>query len=495
MSQANFWRCRLARGSIERKNGLALQERLGAGPIPETAIDHLRSIARGEIIAPGDASYDQARAVYNAMIDKHPGLIVRCSDVADVIAVVNMARDNHLLLAVRGGGHNGPGLGTCEGGVVIDLSTMTGVRVDPVAKTVRVGGGCVWADVDHATHAFGMATPSGIISTTGVGGLTLGGGMGHLTRKCGLTIDNLIEADVVLADGTFVTTSETAYPDLFWALRGGGGNFGVVTSFVFKLHKIDTVYAGPMLWDISRSREVLRWYRDFLPAQSDDLNGFFAYLSVPPGPPFPTELHGKAMCGVVWTYTGPLDQAAAVFAPIREKFGAPALDWVGPIPHPALQGMFDPIYPPGHQWYWKADFFRELTDDAVEAFATWGERMPTLGSTMHLYPVDGAAGRVAKESTTWNYRDAKWGQVIVGVSPDPADLNTITEWTRGYWNATHPFSAGGAYVNMMMDADDEGSDRVRASYGDNFARLRQIKAKYDPGNLFRVNQNIPPVAG
>ena len=453
------------------------------------AVEGLQVGFRGELIQPGDAGYDAARRVYNAMIDRRPRLIARCADVADVIAALTVARTNGLVVAIRGGGHNGPGLGVCDDGVVIDLSLMKGVRVDPVERTARVGGGCVWGDVDHATHAFGLATPSGIISTTGVGGLTLGGGLGHLTRKCGLSIDNLLSVDVVLADGRFVTASADEHPDLFWAVRGGGGNFGVVTSFLFRLHPIDTVYAGPMFWPLERATEVLRWYREFLPAASDDFNGFFAFLTVPPAAPFPDDLQGQKMCGIVWCFTGPAEQAEATFAPIRAQFGPPALDWVGPLPHPVLQSMFDPVYPPNQQWYWKADFFKELSDDAIARHVEYGTSLPTWQSTMHLYPIDGAAGRIAKDATAWNYRDAKWAEVIVGVSPDPADNERMTAWAKGYWEALHPYSAGGAYVNMMMD---EGQDRVRASYGDNYDRLVAVKATYDPTNLFRVNQNIQP---
>jgi len=290
----------------------------GATALDEAAIQQFQSSLRGELIRPGDAGYDAARKVYNGMIDRRPGLIARCANVADVIAGVNFARENNLLLAVRGGGHNAGGLGICDGGLVLDLSQMNGVRVDPAARTVRVEGGCTWADVDHATHAFGMATPSGIISSTGVGGLTLGGGLGHLTRKCGLAIDNLLAADVVLADGRFVIASPEENADLFWAIRGGGGNFGVVTSFLFRLHPISTVYAGPMLWHMEQATAVLQWYRDFLPKAPDDLNGFFAFLSVPPGPPFPEQLHGKtcaASCGATpapWSRPRPPSSPSAL---------------------------------------------------------------------------------------------------------------------------------------------------------------------------------------
>src|SRR3954463_5067427 len=315
------------------------------------SIAELKANLRGRIVEPHDGDYDEARKVYNAMIDKKPRLIVECADVADVIYSVNFARKHGLLLAIRGGGHNGGGLGICDDGLVIDLAAMRNTRVDPAARTVVAGGGCTWADVDHATHAFGLATPSGIISTTGVGGLTLGGGIGHLTRKCGLSIDNLLSADVVLANGEFVKANADENPDLFWALRGGGGNFGVVTSFTFKLHPVDTLYAGPMLYELSETADVVKWYRDLIPTAPDDLNGFFAFLTVPPAPPFPEHLHMKKMCGVVWAYAGPLDKAERMFEPIR-AFKKPALDFVGPLPQPALQSMFDALYPPGLQWYW-----------------------------------------------------------------------------------------------------------------------------------------------
>jgi len=457
--------------------------------IDDAAIQAFAAGLRGALIHPSDPAYDAARKVYNAMIDRKPAFIARCADAGDVIQAVKFARDHRLLVAVRGGGHNGPGLGVCDDGLVIDLSLMKGVRVDPVARTARVGGGSLLGEVDHATHAFGLATPSGVISTTGVGGITLGGGIGYLTRKCGLAVDNLLEVDIVLADGSFVIASEQERPDLFWAVRGGGGNFGVVTSFLFRLHPVDTVYAGPMLWHAEQSAEVLRWYRDFLPAAPDDVYGFFAYLSVPPGPPFPEELHGKTMCGVVWAYTGPMDRAEATFAPIRRQFGPPALDWVGPIPHPALQSMFDAIYPPGDQWYWKADFVNEISDEAIARHVEHGTRLPTGKSTMHLYPIDGAASRVAPDATAWAYRDAKWAEVIVGVSPDPADKERITAWAREDWQALHPYSAGGAYVNFMME---EGDERIRATYRGNYDRLAAVKRTYDPTNLFRVNQNIAP---
>ncbi|WP_309572043.1 FAD-binding oxidoreductase, partial [Deinococcus sp.] len=438
---------------------------------------------RGDVIRPGDARYDEARALYNGMIDRRPAVIVQCTDTADVIAALAFARQQNLRVAVRGGGHNGGGLGSVDDGLVIDLRRMDGVRVDPNARTVRVEGGATWGQVDHATHPFGLAVPSGIHSTTGVGGLTLGGGLGHLTRKYGLTIDNLLEADVVLADGQLVTASEEHHSDLFWALRGGGGNFGIVTSFMFRGQPVDTVVGGPTFWTLDQAPAVMRWYREFIVNAPEDLNGFFAFLTVPPAPPFPEELHMQKMCGVVWCYTGPQEKAAEVFAPIA-AFGPPAMHGVQAMPYPALQSMFDGLYPPGHQWYWRADFVKELSDEAIAAHVERARILPNMQSQMHLYPINGAAHRVGPQDTAWSYRDATWGEVIVGVDPDPANAGTIKDWCVDYWEALHPFSMGGAYVNMMMD---EGQERVQASYRDNYERLARIKGRYDPDNVFSVN--------
>ncbi len=446
----------------------------------------LQASVRGELISPDNDNYDEARALYNAMIDKRPALIVRCTDVADVQAGLKFATEHGLRLAIRGGGHNGGGLGSVDRGLVLDLGPMNGVRVDPQARTVRVEGGATWGQVDHATHPFGLAVPSGIISTTGVGGLTLGGGLGHLTRKYGLTIDNLLEADVVLADGQLVTASEEHNSDLFWAIRGGGGNFGIVTSFLFQGQPVGTVVSGPTLWPLDQAPEVMRWYQDFIRHAPEELNGFFTFLTVPPAPPFPEDLHLQKMCGVVWCYTGPQEKAEEVFAPIR-AFGPPAVYGIQEMPFPALQSGFDGLYPPGHQWYWRADFVKELSDEAIAKHVQHAATMPAMQCTMHLYPINGAAQRVGQDETAWSYRDATWGQVIVGVDPDPANAEMIKDWCVNYWEAVHPYSMGGAYVNMMMD---EGQERVRAAYRGNYERLCQIKAKYDPENVFSVNQNI-----
>jgi len=455
----------------------------------QAALAALKTGFRGQVVGRDDAGYEAARKVHNGMIDRHPALIARCTDAGDVTAALRFGREQRLPIAVRCGGHNAAGLGVCDDGLVIDLSPIRYVRVDPVQRTVRVGGGTTLGDVDHATHAFGMAVPSGIVSTTGVGGLTLGGGLGHLTRKYGLSIDNLLEADMVLADGRFVTASPESHPDLFWAIRGGGGNFGIVTSFVFRLHPVSTVCAGPTLWPVEDASEVLEWYREFLHAAPDDVAGFFAFLTIPPAPLFPEHLHLKKMCGVLWCYTGPAERLeAAVLAPVR-RFKMPALEHVGPVPHPALQSLFDPLYPPGLQWYWRADFVKDLSNAAIAQHASYGPAMPTMLSTMHLYPIDGAASRVGERDTAWGYRDAKWAMVMIGVDPDPANKDRITRWAKDYWNALHPYSAGGAYVNFMMD---EGEDRVKATYRGNYARLASIKRQYDPDNVFSVNQNIKP---
>ena len=459
----------------------------GVQKIETAAIEALRAGLRGGLVGPGDDQYDAARAVYNGMIDKRPALIVRCVDVADVITAVNFGRDQGLDVAIRGGGHNGAGFGVVDDGLVIDLSGMRWVRVDPDARTAQVGGGALLGDLDHATHAFGLATPTGILSTTGIGGLTLGGGHGYLTRKCGLSIDNLLGVDAVLADGSFVKASESENEDLYWAVRGGGGNFGVVTSFTFRLHPVHTVGVGITLWTIEQAADVLRWYREFLPRAPEDLYGFFAFLVVPPGPPFPEEIHLKNMCGIVWCYTGDLDRHTEAFAAVREV-GPPAFEFVTPMPYPALQSMFDALYPPGLQWYWRGDFFDQITDEAIDAHMKFAN-VPTMHSTMHLYPVDGAPQRVGRNDTAWSFREATWSGVIGGIDPDPAKAETIKEWCVGYWEALHPHSMGGAYLNFMMD---EGQERVQATYRDNYQRLAKIKARYDPGNFFHVNQNIKP---
>jgi FAD/FMN-containing dehydrogenase len=443
---------------------------------------------RGPVFGREHPEYDEARKLYNRMIDKQPLLIARCTDAADVVAAVNFGRDNGLPIAIRGGAHNGAGLGSVDDGLVIDLSLMKGVRVDPTKPTVRAGAGCVTGDVDHATCAFGQAVPFGVISTTGVAGLTLSGGHGYLSRQYGLAIDNLLEADVVLADGRFVTTSESENPDLFWALRGGGGNFGVVTSFLFRTNPLGMLYAGPIIFDLADAAPVMRWYRQFQANSADEFYIFLGLQSVPPGDPFPQEHWGKKMCVLLVSHPGP-DGEKAVNA-IRAELPTPIIDWAQPMPYPMLQTMFDPLYPKGLQWYWKGDFVKDLPDAAIDAHIAHAAKMPSPISGMHLYPVDGAVHRKQRDETAWGYRDATWSMVIFGVDPEPANAAALQQWARDYWQAVHPFDLAGAYPNFMMD--DEGEARVKAAFGDNYDRLAAVKKKYDPANLFRVNHNIRP---
>jgi FAD/FMN-containing dehydrogenase len=451
-----------------------------------TTIETFSSQIRGEIVMPSGSNYDEERKLYNGMMNKLPGMIVKCTDVTDVMACVNFGRENKVLISVRCGGHNVGGLGLCDDGLAIDLSGIKFVRTNVSTKTVRVGGGNLWGEVDHATHPFGLAVPAGIISSTGVAGLTLGGGVGYLTRKYGLTIDNLLEADMVLADGSFVTVNAEQNADLFWAIRGGGGNFGIVVSFKFQAHEVKNVFAGPTLWPIEKTEEIMEWYHSFLNNSPDELNGFIATMVVP-GAPFPKHLHNKQFCAIVWCYSGDMNKAKETFEPIMAK--NPIFDHLDEMPYPTVQSLFDKLLPSGMQWYWKADFFTELGPEARAQHVKFGSTIPTPLSQMHLYPISGAAGRVGNEETPWAYRDAKYAGVIGGTDPDPVNVEKMTKWCKEYWESLHPYSCGGAYSNFMMD---EGQERVKTSYKHNFARLTKIKAQYDPENLFRVNQNIKP---
>jgi FAD/FMN-containing dehydrogenase len=455
-------------------------------------IADLKVALRGLLIDATDPTYDEARALYNGMIDKRPLAIARCVDVADVIAAVDFGRNAGLPIAIRCGGHNGPGLGSVDNGLVIDLAAIKGVRVDPEARTARVGAGCTQGDVDHATHAFGLAVPAGIISTTGIAGLTLSGGHGYLSRKYGLTIDNLLEADVVLADGSFVTASSEKNSDLLWALRGGGGNFGVVTSFLFQLHPAKMVFAGPIAWDQKHARTIMRRYREALPKAPEDLGAFIGLKKIPSSAPFPQELWSKHICLLMSCYNGSEADGTTALAPLLEGLPEPLFNWMGTMPYPAVQSMFDGLYPKGMQWYWRGDFVKTLPDAAIDAHLEQAAKTPSELSLMHLYPIDGAVHRLGKRDTAWNCRDATWSMVIAGVDSDPGKRDAVTQWTKAYWDAVHPFDLGGAYPNFMMD--DEGDARLKATYGDNFERLAVIKKKYDPANLFRVNQNIRPAA-
>jgi FAD/FMN-containing dehydrogenase len=455
----------------------------------EKAVGEWTANLRGRVIRNSDPDYDRARRVYNAMIDRKPWCITQCADVADVIYCVNFAREHKVQFAIRGGGHSVPGFGTCDQGVVIDLSGMKGIRVDESKRLVRVEGGCTWGDVDHATHVFGLATPGGIISTTGVGGLATGGGFGHLTRRYGLVCDNLVSAEIVTADGKLRKASATENPDLFWAIRGGSGNFGVVTCFEFRLHPVSQIYAGPVLYPIEEAGQVLRCYRDFMRIAPRELSAFFAFLIVPPGPPFPEALHGKTVCGIVVAYCGNLSQGETATKQLKE-FGSPLFSHVGPVPYPVFQSAFDALLPPGLYHYWKADFMNDLAEEAIAEHVKYGPQVPTVNSAVHIYPLDGAVHDVGVDQTAFAYRDVRFVHILAAVSPEPEPMDGYRNWIREYYDALHPLSAGGSYVNFLMD---EGEDRIASSYRGNYARLAGIKMKYDPGNLFCTNQNIKPV--
>jgi len=444
----------------------------------------------GELIGPEDARYDDARVLFNAMIDKRPALIALCAGADDVAAAIAFARKHDLRLAIRAGAHNGAGLASVDDGVVADLSLLKSISVDPGSRTVRVGGGCLWREVDAATHEHGLAIPGGIISTTGVAGLTLGGGHGYLTRRHGLTIDNLLSAELVLADGRRVTASADEHPDLFWAIRGGGGNFGVVTEFTFQAHPVTTVVGGPTFWALEDTDDLLAAYREWLPSAPRNVTGFFNFHTIPPGPPFPEEIHLRKVCGIVWCVDASDEEAEKAMAPML-AVAEPLMHGVTRMPLRDLNGAFDGLYGPGDQWYWRGDFVNEIPDEAIELNRSWNDRMPTWKCGSHIYPIDGAAHDVPADATAFAYRDAVWSQVFIGVDPDPANAPALRDWAVGYWEALHPYSAGGAYVNFMME---EGQPRVRATYGDNYARLARVKAEYDPENVFRVNQNIEPQA-
>jgi len=457
--------------------------------IETSKIDELRGLMRGDLIEPHDATYDEARTIHNAMIDKRPALIARCLDAADVIAAVNFGRENDLEIAVRGGGHNVAGTSIVEGGLVIDLSGMRGVRVDPQRRTARVDGGALWTDVDHATHAFGLATPCGIIGTTGVAGLTLGGGFGHLSRHYGLASDNVISADVVLADGTLVTASADEHPDLYWALRGGGGNFGVVTSFEFQLHPAGIVYGGPIFYPVEHTETLLKFYLAYMRQAPDEMSAFFSFHQGPPAPFIPEHLHFVPMVAIVTCWSGALDRGEQMIRPFRETV-QPLVDLAGPIPVPALNSMFDGLYTAGLHHYWKADHVPQLTDEAIAVHAHYGPQVPSLHSTMHLYPQTGAIQRIGSADTAYAQRSSEFVHNIVAIDMDPSHHGEDMEWMHAYAAALAPHSAAGGYVNFMMEG--EGQERVRATYGDNYERLTRIKRAYDPDNLFHRNQNILP---
>lgn len=453
------------------------------------AIDELATGFRGELVRPEDAIYEEARRVWNGSIDRRPELIACCTGVADVIAAVRFARAHGLLVAVRGGGHSFPGHSVCDGGIVIDLSAMNGIRIDPVARTARVQAGALLGELDHETQAFGLACPSGIVTHTGVAGLTLGGGIGFIMRKYGLTIDNLLSADVVTADGEFVRASESENPDLFWGLRGGGGNFGIVTEFEFRLHRVGPhVVAGPIFWRMEDAPQVLRFYRDWIADCPDELMTIVVQRKAPALPSVPPDLVGKRVVAVVCCYAGPVEDGEKVMAPLKQ-FGSPVLDLCVPKLFLAQQSMFDPSFPPGWWYYVRSCDVSQLNDHVIDIMVEHGQSISSPVTTIALWQMGGAVSRVGDDETAFNGRTAGHTFNINGNAKSAVGFEEEREWARSYWTALSPYHSS-VYVNFMME---EGEDRIRQAYGaEKYERLKTLKRKYDPENLFRLNQNINP---
>ncbi|GAA4124259.1 FAD-binding oxidoreductase [Aminobacter aganoensis] len=459
----------------------------GMAMVSATTLDAFAAGLRGDVLNAGDAGYDDARAIWNAMIDRRPGLIVRCAGAADVIATINFARDNKLLVAVRGGGHNIAGSAVCDGGLMIDLSKMKSVRVDRVARRVWVEPGCMLADLDKETQAFGLVVPTGINSTTGISGLTLGGGFGWTTRKLGLTIDNLLSADVVTADGELVRASTAEHPDLFWALRGGGGNFGVVTAFEFKLHKLGPqVLSGLVVHPFDDARQVLKEYRAALEDAPDELTCWTVARQAPPLPFLPADWHGKEVLVLAMCYSGDLEAGEKATAALR-GIGKPIVDVVGPNPFTGWQAAFDPLLQPGARNYWKSHDFIDLADETIDVLDDAIRNLPGPECEIFIGHVGGAAGRVATDATAFPQRNAHFVMNVHARWREANMDNACMGWARDIYDAAKPQAVGTAYINFMP-ADE--ADRVEAAYGSNYARLLEVKRKYDPDNFFRMNQNV-----
>jgi FAD/FMN-containing dehydrogenase len=440
------------------------------------------------VIAPGDEGYDEARKVYNFMIDRHPAAVVKCRNAEDVVAVVQQAAQAGADLAVRGGEHSVPGFGTADDALVADLSGLASVVVDASGQRAKVGGGATWGAFNEAAGAHGLATTGGIISTTGVGGLTLGGGIGYLARGFGLSCDNLLSAQVVTADGQMVTASETEHPDLFWALRGGGGNFGIVTEFTFQLHPVGEVYGGPMFFELSDGADIIGYFNEFIRTAPRNYGGFPAFQMAPPLPFVPQNRVGEPFVAVVSCWSGSTQDGEKILQGFRDV-ADPVAEMVGPMPYPALNSAFDGLVPRGLQHYWKAAFLEDLSAEAIETHMEHGPGVPAVNSTVHLYPINGACHDVASDATAFGHRDATYAAVIAGMWPDPADNEANTAWVKDYYEAIAPQSQGGGYINFASADDDS---KVVANYGANYGRLQEVKRQYDPGNLFHLNQNIQP---
>lgn len=447
------------------------------------AIEQFGSGLRGCHLQPGDDGYDQARSIYNAMIDNSPALIARCAGAADVIHAVNFARHNDLLVSVRGGGHNVSGNAVCDGGLMIDLSLMKGVRVDPQSKSARAEAGVTWGEFDHDTQAFGLATTGGLVSTTGIAGLTLGGGLGWLMGNHGLACDNLISVDVVTADGRLITASASQNEDLFWGMRGGGGNFGIATALEYRLHPVGPMVGGLLIYPLDKAAEVIQFYDDFTRTSPDELGTFVGFVTSP---------EGERVMAIFVCYNGAVEEGERILKPLRE-FGPPVADMVGPMPYVKVQQMMDEAFPAGRQNYWKSNFLKGLDSGAIETIIDHVAKAPSPFSAVAIEQFSGAVNRIGMEDTAFNHRGARYNLLIVGVWPDPAAKAANVKWVRDLWDAMEPYSSGSVYVNYLGQENDEGADRVRSAYGpDKYERLAALKNKYDPTNLFRLNQNIKP---
>jgi FAD/FMN-containing dehydrogenase len=454
----------------------------------EATLGELRHALRGELVLPGDDLYDEARSVWNGMIDRRPALIVRCTGTSDVIAAVGFARSEGLTVAVRGGSHNVAGNATCDGGLVIDLSPMKGVRVDAETRTVRAQGGLTWGELDAETQAFGLATTGGLVTTTGVAGFTLGGGLGWLMRKHGLACDNLTAADLVTADGQTVRASETENAELLWGLRGGGGNFGVVTEFEFRLHPVSQVLGGLVAWPAEAAGEVLRFWRDWVRDMPDELCTMAAFLYAPPEPFVPPEVQGTPVIAIACLHLDPEGSAEDHLRPLREM--GPAVDVIGPMPYPAIQGMFDASSPRGSRNYWRSGYVHELTDEAIDVLLSHTDKIPPPMGQVHIHQLGGAMSRVPAGATAFGNRDAGFLINYLGLWLDAAEDETNTSWVRAVSDAMDPYCTGARYVNFLAD---EGEIGVRSAYEtETYTRLQNLKARYDPTNFFRLNQNIKP---
>lgn len=456
--------------------------------LQETAVVAFNSSLRGELLRSGEAGYDEARTLWNAMIDRHPAIIARCSGTGDVIRSIKFARKHNLLASIRGGGHNIAGKATCDGGLMIDLSLMKGIRVDPVHRTVRVGPGATLGDVDHETQAFGLATPVGINSTTGIAGLTLGGGFGWLSRKHGLTADNLLSADMVTVDGELITADEQSNSDLLWGLRGGGGNFGIVTSFQFRLHPVGPeVLAGLIVHRFEDAAEVLQQYRDFVTQAPDELTCWAVLRKAPPLPFLPKEIHGKKILIIALLHAGSIEEGERLVTPLR-SYGNPIADVVMPHQFTAFQQAFDPLLTPGARNYWKSHNFSELSDRAIDTVLEYAEKLPTLQSEIFIAHLGGAVNRILPDATAYPHRDANFIMNVHTRWESKAQDKECIAWARAFFDATLPLATGGVYVNFIS----EDEERIHPAYNVNYERLVALKDKYDPNNFLRINQNINP---